>query len=126
MSSRDRLKRASRRQIDRLGVPITVTDTEQVETTTHGTRHEQTDPYEIPAIPDPDGESQYMFDFGRDVDYDMVFLCRDDDAASMTDGQSEERGSEIEFRGATFLVATVNMFHDNGVAIVGCNTGGEP
>jgi hypothetical protein len=129
MSSRDRLKRGSRRQILRLGVTIELTNYEQIETSTHGTRHEPTSdsPRQIPAIPDPDNESTFMYGFGTDAEYDVTFLIRDDDAGdNLTGGGSEEHSSRVSFEGATFDVETVNPYHDNGVYLLGCNTGDEP
>lgn len=128
MSSRDRLKRGSKRQISRLGVPMTVTDYERVEEGAHGTRYEKTDesPREIVAIPDPGGQETYMSDFGTDSSYDVVFMLRDDVCDSINGSGSEEYASEIIFNGHEFTVETVHVFQDNGVAMVGCSTGDEP
>lgn len=128
MSSRARLKRGSRRQVSRLGVPVEIIDYERIESGTHGTRHEKTDesPRDVTAIPDPGGGGTYMADFGTDSSYDVAFLLRDDDAESINGSGSEEYASEILMDGHEFTVETTHLFHDNGVAVVGCSTGDEP
>lgn len=119
---RDRMKDQTRAQIQRLGVPITVTDYEAVEEDEYGTEPQKTarSPYQIPAVPVSPSEEMFETITGDDISYSMAFQVKDEDATDISDKEpTEALRSEIKYQGETWDVNTKQQYYTDGIVILG-------
>ena len=123
----DHLHRNARRQIRRLGEPVSVTAKEQVHDGPHGVEWAETadSPHEIYAIADPGGGSPFRGLFGADTDYDMTFFTTDDHVDIIVDGESVERSSVLAYRDRDWLVEATTWYQQAGILVVDCTAGVE-
>ena len=117
--------REGRRQVRRMGQQVTLTNFVEDEDTTRGTNYteSQDSPTQIWAIPDPGGESIDLDLWGPDVDYDIVFIVRDD-VTGITDG-GDNHASVIEHNGDTFVVNKSNDYLNAGQNVLACESDEE-
>lgn len=118
--NRDRQTRQGRRQVDRLGVEVKLTNYTKDGESTRGVSYTKTSdsPKTINAIPDPGGTSVSLDLDGGDVDIDMVYMVRDD-IAGIRDG-GDNQASIIEHRNTRFIVNVKRDFLQAGQYVLAC------
>lgn len=123
---RNRQKRASREQIARLGIPLTVRNYQKVEDSSYGPKPQLTpdSPKQIEMVPVPASENVSDQLTGDVSDTEIQFYVADDDATNIKGvNPSENLATEIDHQGTTFTVQSVNPHEEAGIVILEANTG---
>jgi hypothetical protein len=119
------IPREGRRQIKRMGVPVTLTTKEQLSQGSHGSQWAASadSPHSIMAVPDPGGSTVEQDFSGMDDEADIVFMVRDD-LSDTTDGELRDGGgedaSEIEYYDTTFRVEFISPYLAAGQVLLVC------